>query len=304
MSRLADLFPGFASHWIATSGGRIFVRTGGDGPPLLLLHGYPQTHAMWHVVAPELAQHFKLVIADLPGYGQSDVPESDPDHTPFTKRAMAQAMVQVMQHLGHARFALAAHDRGGRVAYRMALDDPERVERMVLLDILPTFDYWERMDRQFALRIYHWTFLAQPYPLPEHLIQSCSDEYFSHTLRRWAKPGTDPFDPRAMEHYLTALRDPRRIHAACEDYRAGAYADFEHDRTDFEAGRKVTVPMQVLWGSSGVSANAGTPLDTWRTRATEVSGGPVDAGHFLCEENPAATMAAMLPFLASTGLDR
>lgn len=298
MPALDDLFPGFDSQSIPTRAGRIFARIGGDGPPLLLLHGYPQTHVMWHRVADALAARFRLVIADLPGYGQSDVPATDADHTPYTKRAMAQAMSEAMASLGHERFGLVAHDRGARVAYRLALDHPERVTRLALLDILPTYDYWARMDRQFALRIYHWSFLAQPHPLPEHLIQANPDEYFSHTLRSWCKPGTNPFDPRALAHYLSALRDPQRIHAACEDYRAGAHADFEHDQADFELQhRKVSAPMLVLWGAAGVAAGAGTPLDVWRQRALEVSGGPIDSGHFLAEENPAATTAALLAFL-------
>ena len=295
---LADMFSGFASEWIATSRGRIFARVGGNGPPLLLLHGYPQTHVMWHRVAPQLASQFRVVIADLPGYGWSDVPETDADHTPFTKRAMAQTMIETMDHLGYRQFALAGHDRGGRVAYRLALDHPGRVSRLAVLDILPTYDYWERIDRLFALRIYHWMFLAQPYPLPERLIQANPDEYFGHTLRSWAKVGTDPFDPRALEHYLTAFRDPLRIHAACEDYRAGARADFDHDKADVESGHKIAAPVLVLWGGNGIAASATTPLDTWRKRATEVSGGPIDSGHFPCEEDPNATAAALLTFLS------
>lgn len=297
MPDLDDLFPGFTSQWIPTRGGRVFARVGGEGPPLLMLHGYPQTHVMWHRVAPELARHFTLVLADLPGYGQSDVPATDENHTPYTKRAMARVMVDAMQHLGHTRFSLLAHDRGARVAYRLALDHPDRVACVALLDIQPTYDYWKKMDRAFALRVYHWVFLAQPYPLPEHLIERNPDDYFTETLHRWVKPGTRPFDPRALAHYLTALRDPQRIRAACEDYRAGAYADYEHDRADFEGGRKVAVPLQVLWGATGVAADAGTPLDTWRLRADDVTGGPVDSGHFLPEENPVDTLAAVLPFL-------
>jgi haloacetate dehalogenase len=296
VTELADLFPGFASEWITSSRGRIFARIGGEGAPMLLLHGYPQTHVMWHRVAPQLVGRFRLVIADLPGYGMSDVPATDAEHTPFTKRAMAQTMVEVMEHLGYGQFALVGHDRGARVAYRLALDHPERLTRLAVLDILPTYDYWAKMDRQLALRIYHWVFLAQPYPLPEHLIQSSPDEYFSHTLRSWTKAGTDPFDPRALAHYLTALRDPSRIRAACEDYRAGARADFDHDQTDFDAGNKITVPLLVLWGSSGIAASASTPLETWRKRAIDVTGGAVDSGHFLCEENPLATTGALLPF--------
>jgi haloacetate dehalogenase len=297
MPELADLFPGFSAGLIDTSRGRIFARTGGSGPPLLLLHGYPQTHVMWHQVAPRLAERFTLVIADLPGYGASDIPATDADHMPFTKRAMAQAMVEVMERLGHARFAIAGHDRGARVTYRMALDHADRLTRAAVLDILPTYDYWNRMDRSFALRIYHWAFLAQPHPLPESLIAADPDAYYTHTLGSWTKGGVEAsFDPRALAHYLAALRDPARIHAACEDYRAGAYADFEHDRTDFEAGRRIGVPLHVLWGAGGIAASASTPMDTWWLRAETVSGEPIDAGHFLPEENPAATAEALLAF--------
>jgi haloacetate dehalogenase len=298
MSDLADLFPGFSSEWVTTSRGRIFARTGGNGPPLMLLHGYPQTHVMWHRVAPQLAGHFKLIIPDLPGYGWSDVPTTDADHTPFTKRAMAQAMIEVMDHFGHAQFMLAGHDRGGRVTYRLALDHPGRLSRLATLDILPTYDYWAQMDRAFALRVYHWAFLAQPHPLPENLIQSNPDDYFGRTFRSWAKDGASPFDPRAVAHYLTALRDPLRIHAACEDYRAGAYADVDHDKADLDAGKKITAPLLALWGGAGIAASAGTPLDGWRKWATNVSGGPIESGHFLCEENPEATAAALLKFFS------
>lgn len=298
MTDPVDLFPGFASESIPTSGGRIFARVGGSGPPLLLLHGFPQTHAMWHRVAPALATKFRLVIPDLPGYGASDVPPTDADHTPYTKRAMARVMVEAMDRLGHPRFALAGHDRGGRVAYRLALDHPARLTRLAVLDILPTYDYWSRMDRNFGLRIYHWLFLAQPYPLPERLIGSDPDAYFRHCLRAWARPGRDPFDPAALEQYLAPLRDPARLRAVCEDYRAGAHADFEHDRVDFEAGVRVNVPVLVLWGAAGVASAASTPLDTWRLRAAEVSGRSIDAGHFLCEEDPAATATALAAFFA------
>jgi len=170
MPDLADLFPGYQSKWINTASGRIFARVGGSGPPLLLLHGFSSTHVMWHQVAPQLADKFTLIIADLPGYGWSDMPESDKDHTPYTKRAMAKTMVEAMEQLGHVHFALAGHDRGGRVSYRLALDHPGRLSRLAVLDILPTYNYWERMNRLYALKIYHWTFLAQPHPLPETLI--------------------------------------------------------------------------------------------------------------------------------------
>jgi haloacetate dehalogenase len=300
MSELADLFPGFAAQSIPTRQGAVFARIGGSGPPLLLLHGYPQNHVMWHRVAPRLAERFTLVAADLPGYGSSDVPATDADHTPYTKRAMARVMVEVMQQLGHERFAVAGHDRGARVTYRMALDHGDRLTRAAVLDILPTYDYWNRMDRAFALRIYHWAFLAQPHPLPENLIAADPDAYYTHTLGSWTKAGVDAsFDKRALAHYLAALRDPQRIHAACEDYRAGAYADFEQDKADFEAGRRITVPLLALWGGRGIAAGASTPLDTWRLRADNVTGQAIDGGHFLPEENPQATADAMLAFFSA-----
>ena len=299
-AELADLFPGFSSATVPTRQGAVFARIGGSGPPLLLLHGYPQTHVMWHRVAPQLAERFTLVAADLPGYGSSHIPPTDADHTPYTKRAMARVMVEVMQQLGHARFAVAGHDRGARVTYRMALDHADRLTQAAVLDILPTYDYWNRMDRAFALRIYHWAFLAQPHPLPEKLIASDPDAYYTHTLGSWTKAGVDAsFDKRALAHYLTALRDPKRIHAACEDYRAGAYADFEQDKADFEAGRRITVPLLALWGGRGIAAGASTPLDTWRLRADNVTGQAIEGGHFLPEENPQATADAMLAFFSA-----
>ncbi len=301
MSDLADLLPGFASEWIATKSGRIFARVGGKGPPLLLLHGFSETHVMWHRVAPELADRFTLIIADLPGYGWSDMPESDAEHTPYTKRAMAQTMVEAMEQLGHVYFAIAGHDRGGRVAYRLALDHPGRLSKLAVLDILPTSNYWERIDRLYALKIYHWTFLAQPSPLPETLITASSDFFLKTKMASQTKSKTlAAIDPRALEHYLAPFRDPARVHAMCEDYRAGAYADYEIDKADFEAGKKITIPMLALWGDAGIARAAATPLDTWKMWATNVSGAPVDSGHFLTEENPEATARLLREFFTAS----
>jgi haloacetate dehalogenase len=300
MPDLADLFPGYKSEWINTRSGRIFARVGGNGPPLLLLHGFSETHVMWHRVAPQLAERFTVIIADLPGYGWSDMPESDENHTPYTKRAMAKVMVEAMEQLGHVHFALAGHDRGGRVAYRLALDHPGRLSKLAVLDILPTYDYWQQMDRTFALKIYHWAFLAQPAPLPEKLILGHPDFYLTQKMASWTKSKTlDAFDPRAMEHYLAPFRDPSRVHAMCEDYRAGAHADFDIDKADRDAGRKITIPVLVLWGDAGIAAAPATPLDTWKSSATDVSGGPIDSGHFLTEENPDATAKALLAFFSA-----
>jgi len=292
-----DLFQGYETVRIATRSGAIHVRIGGAGSPLLLLHGYPETGTMWHKVAPLLADRFRLVIPDLPGYGQSDVPATDARNTPYTKRAMAAVMVEVMAALGHERFAVAGHDRGGRVAYRMALDTPQHVERLATLDILPGYEYWARMNREYALRIYHWVFLAQPFPVPETLICPNSDAYYRSTLASWTRAKTlEGFDPRAVEQYLSALRDPARVRAACEDYRAGAYADVDHDAADLAAGRKIAAPLLALWCGSGVGAAAGSTLETWRKWAVDVRGEEIDSGHFLCEENPRATAVALRDF--------
>jgi haloacetate dehalogenase len=254
---------------------------------------------MWHKVAPKLAERFTVIVADLPGYGWSDMPESDADHTPYTKRAMAKVMVEAMERLGHVHFALAGHDRGGRVSYRLAFEHPGRLSKLAVLDILPTYEYWARMDRAYALKIYHWAFLAQPYPLPEKLILGDPDAFLKEKLRSWTKSKTlDPFDPRALAHYLAPFRDPSRVHAMCEDYRAGAHADFEADKVDRDAGNKITVPMLALWGNAGIAAAAATPLDTWMQWATKVTGSPIDSGHFLTEENPDATARALLEFFA------
>ena len=297
MADLADLFPGYEAKWIGTTSGRIFARVGGKGPPLLLLHGYSSTHVMWHNVAPKLDDRFTLVIADLPGYGWSDMPESDKDHTPYTKRAMAKALVEAMESLGYVHFALAGHDRGGRVSYRLALDHPGRLSRLAVLDILPTYNYWQRINRLYALKIYHWTFLAQLYPFPETLILGNPDFFLKEKMASQTKSKTlAAFDPQAMAHYLAPFRDPSRVHAMCEDYRAGAYADYDIDKADVDAAKKITVPMLALWGDAGIAAAAATPLDTWTSWATNVRGAPVDSGHFLAEENPYATAKLLREF--------
>ena len=238
MPDLADLFPGYESRWIETSGGRIFARVSdGGGPPLLLLHGHPQSNVMWHGVAPTLAQRFTLVIADLPGYGWSAAPRAQPDHAPYTKRAMAQAMVEAMGTLGFVRFRLAGHDRGGRVGYRLALDYRGRLEQLAVLDIVTTWDMWHRMDARLATRAWHWMFLALAEPFPERLIAHDPKFFFDYRAAAGAKAqSVDFFDARALAHYHAAYRDPQRIHAMCEDYRAGRTTDLEHDEADHAAG--------------------------------------------------------------------
>ncbi len=300
MPDLADLFPGYDSKWISTSVGKIFARVGGKGPPLLLLHGYAQTNVMWHRVAPDLAKHFTLVIADLPGYGWSVAPHADKDHAPYTKRAMAAVMVEVMEKLGHARFSLAGHDRGGRVGYRLALDHPGRLGKLVTLDIVPTYAMWHDIDARLAFRIWHWTFLALPAPFPETMIGADPVHFWDAKTA----PGTkaknlSSFDPRAIAHYHAFFKDPARIHATCEDYRAGRTTDLAIDESDRAAGNRIECPMLALWGETGIPSETKSPLDTWREWANDVRGFPVDSGHYLAEENPPATAKALLEFLTA-----
>ena len=299
MAELADLFPGYQSRFIETSAGKLFARTGGRGSPVLLLHGYPESNVMWHRLAPKLAARHTLVIPDLPGYGQSDAPEAGPDHSPYTKRAMAQAMVELMESLGHKAFALVGHDRGGRVAYRLALDHPGRVTKISTLDIVPTWEMWTGINRKRAMKIFHWTFLAQPYPLPEMLIGKAPVEYLEWKMLAWnGRDSNSVFDPRALDHYRAAFVQPARLHATCEDYRAGQTTDFEHDDADQKAGRKITAPLLALWGASGIPAAGENPLDVWKRWAANVEGKAIPCGHFLPEEAPDETAAALIPFLS------
>lgn len=294
---LADLFPGFEARTVPTSGADIFLRTGGDGPPLLLLHGYPQTHVMWHRVAPALAERFTLVIPDLRGYGWSSVPRSDAAHAAYSKRVMAADMVEVMEKLGHVRFRIAGHDRGARVAYRLALDHPGRAERIAVLDIVPTYAMWHGFTVDLAMKTYHWLFLAQPEPLPEMLIGKAPVAYLDYTIASWTGARSlEAFDPRALAHYRAFFQVPERIHACCEDYRAGQTCDLAADEADVAAGSMIRAPLLALWGSHGIPSETDGPLDTWRRWAVDVTGMPVESGHFVCEENPQATAAALLDF--------
>ncbi len=298
MSGPADLFPGFETLDVEGDGATIHLRKSGDGPPLLLVHGYPESHVMWHRVAGDLARRFTCVIPDLRGYGASSLPSSDAAHLVYSKRAMAADLVVVMRRLGHDRFAVAGHDRGGRVTYRMAFDHPDAVSRIAVLDILPTWKYWDRLDRRTGLGIYHWMFLAQPAPLPERLIGGAPDYYCDHTLASWtASRNLSAFDPRALAHYRAQMRDAGRVHAMCEDYRAGAGPDFDHDAADRAAGRKIAAPLLALWGDAGIAPGANeTPVDVWKEWAEDVRGTSIAGGHFCPEENPEATLAALLAF--------
>jgi haloacetate dehalogenase len=297
MSGLPDLFPGFAERRIeAAAGIAIYVRIGGSGPPLLLLHGYPQTHAMWHRMAPELARRCTLVIPDLRGYGASSAPPGDEAHETYAKRAMARDCLTLMRELGHPRFMVAGHDRGGRVAYRLALDHPEAVAALIPVDIVPTAEVWRRLTADSAVKGYHWQFLAQPFPLPETLIVKDPLYYLEHTLMSWAGPrDLSPFSPGALAHYHALVQDPARVHAFCEDYRAGAGIDRRLDEADLAAGRRIACPTLLLHGQY----LRGNPLEVWRAWCTAVTAATVTSGHFLAEENPTDTLAALIPFLAA-----
>lgn len=295
---LPDLFPSFETRRVAYGDIDFHLRIGGEGPPLLLLHGYPQTHVMWHRIAPKLAANFQLFIPDLPGYGQSSVPPISADHLAYSKRCMAEACVGLMSSLGHKRFCLVGHDRGARVSYRLALDHPASVERLAVLDILPTAEYWAKLDRDFALGIYHWAFLAQPSPFPENLIAASAINFLEHTLASWTKQKSlSCFSPEALKHYRDFFAQPERIAATCEDYRAGAKLDVEHDEDDQRNGRKITCPVLALWGNAGIAGATSAPADVWRHWADNVQGCGIDSGHFIAEENPDALLNKLLPFL-------
>jgi haloacetate dehalogenase len=293
----ARFFPGFAERRIAVGDVTLNALIGGAGPPLVLLHGYPQSHAMWRRVAPALAKRFTTVVPDLRGYGLSSIPASRKGEA-YSKRVMGADIVALMQSLGHPRFSLAGHDRGGRVAYRLALDHPERIERLAVLDIIPTGEMWRGMEAARAMSVYHWMFLAQPEPLPETLIARAPREYIDHTLASWtATKSLDCFG-KALDAYREAFADPQRIHATCEDYRAGATIDRAADEADLAAGKKIAVPLLALWGETGIPAAGGSPLDVWRRWASDVRGHGVPSGHFLPEEAPEPTAKALLEFFA------
>ena len=269
----------------------------------MLLHGFPQTHLMWRSVAPILARRFTVICADLRGYGRSGCPASAPDHAPYAKRAMAWDMVTVMERLGFQRFSVAGHDRGGRVAYRLALDHLERVDRIAVLDIVPTGEVWERADAKFALAFWPWSLLAQPEPLPERLVAAAPEAVVDDALGGWGSPA-GAFGPEVRAAYVEALRDPARVHAICEEYRAAATRDREHDEADRRNGRRIACPVLVLWSSLGVLnawyMDVGGPLGLWRAWADDVQGCPLDAGHFFPEEIPDETANALTRFFALT----
>jgi haloacetate dehalogenase len=291
------VFDGFEARDLPTDRGTIHAMVGGTGPPLLLLHGYPQTHLMWHAAAPLLADRFTVVVADLSGYGDSFRPAPANDHAPHSKRALALDQVQAMASLGHERFAVAGHDRGGRVAYRMALDHPERVSALAVLDIVPTAEVWARADDKLALAYWHWGFLAQPAPLPERLIGGDPDAYFDHHLLMIGL-GTDreAYPEEVMTTYRRQLDDASAVNAICEDYRAGATIDRQFDEAD--RGRTIGCPVLCLWGGRGaLPAFYADVLEVWRPWAPAVTGRAVDASHFLVEDRPREVAAELAAFL-------
>ena len=290
------LFDGFRLEQIGVRDGLIRLRRGGSGPPLLLLHGNPQTHVMWHKVAPALAKRFTVICPDLRGYGGSFKPAATADHAAYAKREMAQDMVQLMEHLGHRRFFVAGHDRGGRVAHRLAIDSPERVQRLAVLDIIPTLEHFERTDMAFAMGYYHWFWLAQPHPFPETLINAAPEAWFAaHTSREPKSP--EFFDREALADYLSAARDPDMIRGMCEDYRAAATIDLEHDRASRTAGRKVQCPLLVLWGARAKIAAWYDAPAIWRQYSSAgVTGRALESGHFLAEEAPEDVLEAFVRF--------
>jgi haloacetate dehalogenase len=283
---MGALFPSFDLREIAVPDGALRARVGGSGPPLLLLHGNPQTHMMWNAVAPALTARFTVVCPDLPGYGGSFKPGASVDHAPYAKRAMAADMVAAMTALGFTRFRLAGHDRGGRVAHRLALDHPQAVERLAVLDIVPTLVHFERADMAFALGYYHWFWFAQPHPFPEALINAAPEVWFHAHTNRSPRP-SDLFHPEALADYLAAARQPATITGMCEDYRAAATIDLAHDRESRSAGRQIACPLLALWGAHGRIGDWYDPLATWRAYSSAaVTGGAVAAGHYVAEEAP------------------
>jgi haloacetate dehalogenase len=290
------MFERFTLTQLETGESTIRARIGGAGPPLLLLHGNPQTHVMWHRVAPALSERFTVVATDLTGYGMSSKPPSTLDHAPYSKRAMAHTQVEVMRELGYERFLVAGHDRGGRVGYRMALDFPEVVAKLAVLDIVPTWEAFSRGGKDFGLGYYHWFFLAQPAPLPERLIGADPDWFWRwHTTRG----PREVFAPEAMQDYLACFRNPETVRAICEDYRAGAGIDCEHDAADKQAGRRIACPLLALWGAHAKLEAWYDTLAVWREWADDVRGRPLPCGHYLAEELPEHTTAELLAFFGS-----
>jgi len=296
-----SLFPGFEKRSLSVADEvDIALTIGGSGPPLLLLHGHPQTHAIWHRVAPRLSRQFTLVMADLRGYGDSSKPPGAADHATYSKRVMAGDMVVLMHRLGFNRFDVLAHDRGARVAHRLAADHAPAVGRLAVLDIAPTLAMYEQTTQAFARAYWHWFFLIQPAPLPERLIEADPAGYVRDLMGR-GDAGLAPFDARALAEYERALALPGAAHGLCEDYRAAASIDLDHDRADRAAGRKLTMPVLALWGEQGVIHRCFAPLEEWSRVALDVRGGPLPCGHYIAEEAPDRLLDRVLPFFTQGG---
>jgi haloacetate dehalogenase len=289
--------PGFDRQRIDLGEITLSVNMGGEGPPLILLHGYPQNHMCWAKIAPTLARSFRVIVPDLRGYGDSDAPPDDEGHTVYSKRRMALDIVALADRLGIGRFHILGHDRGARVTYRLALDHPDRVIRVGIVEVIPTADFWRAWNAELAWKAYHWTFLAQPAPLPEMLIAADPVAYIDHTLRSWTMGRSlDAFAPAALDAYRRQARQPARIAAMCADYRAGATTDRAIDETDRAEGRKIAVPLMFLYGAHGFPAQTGKPGDLWKAWAEDVRTATCESGHFAMEENPQAVLDAFLPF--------
>jgi haloacetate dehalogenase len=288
------MFDGFTLTTIDTGEAAIRVRYGGSGPPLLLLHGIPQTHVMWHKIAPLLVRDFTVVAADLRGYGDSSKPTTTPDHAPYAMRALARDQVRLMEKLGFSRFNVAGHDRGARCAYRLALDYPERVQKLAVLDIVPTGEAFRRADMAFSLGFWVWSFLAAPYPIPEQLIGGQPQLFLDHMLDSWSST-PDAFPAEVRAEYLRTFREPATIHAICEEYRAAATLDYQQDEAD-RGQRRIRCPILALWSAQGALGSWYDPLAVWRDWADDVQGHALDCGHFLPEEAPDETYAALHGF--------
>jgi len=290
---MSTLFPGFAKRKIKTAGATINLVAGGKGPAVLLLHGYPETHAMWHKVAPALARDYTMVCPDLRGYGASSKPKGLPDHSNYSKRAMALDMVEVMTALGHDSFHVVGHDRGGRVAHRLARDHGRRVKSLTVLDISPTLKMYESTNMQFARAYYHWFFLIQESPIPERMLAGLGPFYIFKRLGR-GKSGLKHFSKQVMAEYVRAFKDPRTVHATCEDYRAAATIDLFHDKADLS--KKIKMPLLAIWGRQGVVQALFDPISDWREVATNVHGRALQCGHFIPEEKPKELLAELRRF--------
>jgi haloacetate dehalogenase len=287
------MFDGFESFTIPANGVAIHGVRGGSGAPLLLLHGYPQTHVIWHKIAPRLAEHFTVIATDLRGYGDSGKPDGGANHEQYSKRVMAADQVAVMQHFGFEQFFVAGHDRGGRVAHRMALDHPARVRRLAVLDIAPTHFMYTTTDMEFARAYYHWFFLIQPFDVPERMIGADVDYWMRSKLAQWGRDSS-AIMPEAYAEYVRCYRDPAAIHASCEDYRASAGIDLRHDEADLS--HKLTCPLLALWGEKGFVGRKYDVVAAWGERARDVRGAGLPCGHYLPEEAPEATLRALNEF--------